>query len=224
MQISYIPKPEFWTWMKPEFWTWIISVSCSCRIIHLVWKSFLSFSSHRWLFFLMENQSKCWLTEKICYKTTLSSGCCYSWTAAVSADLYMWSAASWRPNAVCSDYVNHGCVWVISPLWPDRWRCVCVCGELGGANSDGLWNEGFPPLSFSLFFLFPYFLWVSTICHLHSCNSKNRTSLSFYWLKDIRCLCFYIFRVIWEGYCGSVPHKRNLYCRCIHPFTMLLPC
>lgn len=118
----------------------------------------------------MENRRKCRLTSQIGYKTTLSP------QVVAIPGLLLWkefcvsSAASWRLNAVCSDYIKQGCVWVINPQWPNRWE-VCVCGVLcvglGGANSSGLWNKGFPfslslPLSLSLAL---FFLWVRRLSY-----------------------------------------------------------
>lgn len=112
---------------------------------------------------LMENRRKCRLTSQIGYKTTLSP------QVVAIPGLLLWkefsvsSAASWRLNAVSSDYIKQGSVWVINPQWPDRWE-VCVpvlvlCVGRGGASSSGLWNKGFPfslslPLSLSLALFF----------------------------------------------------------------------
>lgn len=106
-------------------------VRCSCCLwkVDKVAITFFFFLPQVYEF--MGNKRKCRFSRQLGYKTnTLSSGCSYSWTSAVWGRC-VWSAASWRLNTGCSDYIKPGCVCESSPPSEDRWEvcvvCLCVC-------------------------------------------------------------------------------------------------
>lgn len=159
------------------FRTWKVFVCCSLCVVYLVWKVDKVSTSFflPQVYELMENRRKCRLTSQIGYKTTLSPQVVAIPGLLLKGDLCVICCLLAVERSLLRLHKTGLCVSHQPPVVGQMGGvCGVLCVGLGGANSRGLWNKGFP-LSLSLFFLCFFFVGQETQLPHKCCDSKNRT-------------------------------------------------